>query len=100
LFYGIDGSLIGLSLDDALVRTGLPDSHQRDRARRGAIGLGLGYLLTPRVIVSFDAVGGSSGLTASRFENATSALVQTGYGDNRFVSFHAAVQADLTRRCS
>ncbi len=96
LFYGIDGSLIGLSLDDALVRAGTPDSHQRDRARRAAAGAGLGYLLTPRVILSFDAVGGSSTLTARQFENATSELVQNGSGGSRFVSFHGALQADLS----
>ena len=63
-FYGIDGSLIGLSLDDALVRTGAPNSHQRDRARRGAAGFGVRVLLTPRVILSFDGAGGSSRLSA------------------------------------
>src|SRR5690349_19968843 len=49
LFYGLDGSHIGLSLDDALVRASVANSNQRDRARRGAAGLGLGYLLTPKV---------------------------------------------------
>jgi hypothetical protein len=84
-------------MDDALVRTEAPNSHQRDRARRGAAGFGLGYLLTPRVILSFDAVGGSSNLNALRFDNATSALAQSGTGGRHFVSFHGAVQADMTR---
>ena len=97
LLYGIDGSLTGLSLDDALVRAGARNSHQRDRMRRGAVGAGLGYLLTPRVILSVDAAGGSSKLTAGRYENTTNALVQKGQGDSRFASFHGAVQADLSR---
>jgi hypothetical protein len=98
LFYGVDASFIGLSLNDGLVRTGAVDSQQRDRARRGALGLGLGYFLTPRVILSFDLVGGSSRLEALRTENATGALLQSGSGDSRFVSLHGALQADLTRR--
>jgi hypothetical protein len=96
LFYGFDASLVGLSLDDGLVRAGIANSHQRDRARRGALGLGFGYLLSPRVILSFDAVGGSSRLSALRTADTTGTLLQAGQGDDRFVSFHGAVQADLT----
>jgi hypothetical protein len=97
LFYGLDASLVGLSLDDALVRAGAVNSHQRDRSHREAFGLGLGYVLNPRVILTFDAVGGASTLAALRLENATSRLLQNGQADSRFISFHTAIQADLSR---
>ena len=97
VFYGLNASMVGLSLDDALVRAGAVNSHQRDRSRRPAFGAGLGYVLSPRVILTFDAVGGTSSLTARRLENATSRLLQNGNVDDRFVSAHAAIQADLSR---
>ncbi len=97
LFYGLDASWVGLSLNDGLVRAGAVDSQQRDRARRGALGIGFGYLLHPRVTLSLDVVGGSSRLDALRSGTATGTLLQTGSGDSRFVSVHGAVQADLSR---
>jgi hypothetical protein len=97
LFYGLDASLVGLSLDDALVRAVVVNSNQRDRSHREAFGAGLGYVLNPRVIFTFDAVGGKSSLTARRFESATSRLLQNGNADDRFVSLHAAIQTDLSR---
>ena len=50
-----------------------------------------------RVLMTLDAVGGTSSLTALRLENATSRLVQNGQGDDHFVSLHLAIQADLSR---
>ena len=67
--------MVGLSLDDALVRAGAVNSHQRDRSHREAFGLGLGYVLNPRLILTFDAVGGTSSLTALRVESATQPAV-------------------------
>ena len=97
LFYGLDASVVGLSLDDALVRIAAVNSHQRDRSHREAFGFGLGYVITPRLILTFDAVGGKSSLTALRLETATSRLLQNDHGDDRFVSGHFAIQADVTR---
>ena len=54
-------------------------------------------MLTPRVILTFDAAGGRSNLSALRLENATSSTLQNGHSDSRFVSFHTAIQADVTR---
>jgi hypothetical protein len=97
LFYGLDASVVGLSLDDALVRAAAVKSHQRDRSQREAFGVGLGYVLNPRVILTFDAVGGTSSLTALRLESATSHLLQNNHADDRFVSLHTAIQTDVTR---
>jgi FecR protein len=97
LFYGLDASIVGISLDDALVRGGAPNSHQRDRSHREAFGMGLGYALSSRVILTFDAVGGISSLAARRLETATNRLLQNDNADDRFVSFHTAIQADLSR---
>jgi hypothetical protein len=98
LFYGVEASWLGLSLDEGLVRTQTPDSLQRDRAHRGTLGLGLGYLLNRRTVLSFDLAGGTSPATIARSETATGTLLQTGAGKNRFVSAHAAVQSDVWRR--
>ncbi|MBZ5619796.1 MAG: FecR family protein [Acidobacteriia bacterium] len=98
LSYGVTGAWLGVSLQDGLVRTNAVDSHERDRAQRGSLGLGLGYALTRRVLLSLDVAGGAARTQAARTENATGALLQNGNANSHFVSMHGAVQADLTRR--
>jgi hypothetical protein len=98
LFYGLDASLVGLSLDDGLVRQDAANSHQRDRARRAVAGAGLGYLLNRRVILTFDLSGGASSLRAARSEDASGLLLQNNRGDDHFLAAHGSLQADLTRR--
>ncbi len=98
LSYGITGAWLGVSLQDGLVRTNAVDSHERDRAQRGSLGLGLGYALTRRVMLSFDTAGGATRTQAARTEDGTGALLQNGTANGHFLSVHGAVQADLTRR--
>ena len=98
LSYGITGAWLGVSLQDGLVRTNAVDSHERDRAQRGSLGVGLGYALTRRVVLSLDVAGGATRTQAARTEDATGALLQNGTANGHFVSVHGAVQADLTRR--
>jgi hypothetical protein len=74
------------------------DSHQRDRARRPTVAAGLGYALTRRTTLSFDLAGGSARTWASRTEDASGRLLQNAVAGNQFVSAHAAVQSDITRR--
>ena len=100
LFYGLDASIVGLSLDDALVRAGAVNSHQRDRSHREAFGLGLGYVLNPRVILTLDAVGGTSSLMALRLENATSRLLQNGQADEPlYLAAHGDPGGPFARIC-
>ena len=98
LSYGVTAAWLGVSLQDGLVRTNAVDSHERDRAQRGSLGLGLGYALTRRVVLSFDLAGGATRTQAARTEDGTGALLQNGTANGHFISTHAAVQADVTRR--
>ncbi|HLK62140.1 MAG TPA: FecR domain-containing protein [Bryobacteraceae bacterium] len=97
LFYGVTAAWLGVSLRDGLVRTNAVDSHERDRAQRGSLGLGVGYALTRRVMLSLDLAGGATRTQAARNEDATGNLLQNGTANGHFVSAHAAVQADLTQ---
>jgi hypothetical protein len=98
LSYGIAASWLGISLGDAVSRIGAVDSHQRDGARRPTVAFGLGYALTRHTTLSFDLAGGSGRTWASRTEDSTGALLQNAVAGSRFVSAHAAVQSDITRR--
>jgi hypothetical protein len=98
LYYGIAGSWLGISLLDGLVRTNTTNSHERDRAHRASAGLGMGYSLSTRTVLTFDLAGGAAHNSAMRTEDATRRLVQNSGGSGRFVSMHGAVQHDLTRR--
>ncbi len=98
LFYGITGSWSGVALGDALVRTGTVNSHERDRAQNGSVGFGLSYALRRRAILTFDTAAGTSRIAALRLEDATGLAVQNGTANTHFLSTHAAVQVDLTRR--
>jgi hypothetical protein len=98
LSYGFTAAWLGVSLLDGMNRITAVDSHERDRAQRGSVAFGLGYALTRRTTLSFDLAGGSARTWAARTEDATGALLENAVADNRFVSAHAAVQMDITRR--
>jgi hypothetical protein len=98
LSYGVTAGWLGLSLADGLVRPDAVNSHQRDGAGRGSLGFGLGYQLTRRVVLAWDLAGASTRSEATRFENATGSTLQNGTANSRFLSAHAAVMVDLTRR--
>ena len=98
LFYGLTASWMGLSLEEKLTRLFNVNSLQRDRAHRATLGLGLGYVLGRRTVLSFDVAGGTSSASIARGETATGALLQAGNGDSRFVSTHFAVQSDVWKR--
>jgi hypothetical protein len=98
LSYGIAAAWLGISLLDGMNRIGAVDSHQRDRMKRGTAAVGLGYALTRRITLSFDLAAGSAPTSAARTEDGTGVLLQSAVAGNRFVSAHAAVQSDITRR--
>ncbi len=97
LLYGVAGAWTGVSLADGLVRSNAVDSHARDRAQRGSIGIGLGYAVSPRVMLTFDLAGGAARTQAARVESDTGSTLQNGTNNSRFFSVHSAIQADLTR---
>ena len=98
LSYGFTAAWLGVSLLDGMNRIAAVDSHERDRAQRGSVAFGLGYALSRRTTLSFDLAGGSARTWAARTEDATGALLQNAVAGSRFVSAHAAVQIDMTRR--
>jgi hypothetical protein len=97
LYYGVTAAWLGISLLDGMTRTTTVDSHERDRAQRGSVAIGLGYALTRSTTLSFDLAGGSARTWASRTEDATLALLQNAAADSHFTSAHIAVQSDITR---
>jgi hypothetical protein len=98
LSYGFAAAWLGISLLDGMNRITTVNSHERDRAQRGTVAAGLGYALTQRTTLSFDLAGGSARTWAARTEDATGALLENAVAGSHFVSAHAAVQSDITRR--
>lgn len=98
LFYGAAGSWLGTSLAGGLAPSGTAESLARDRAQRNSLGFGMGYAASRRVLLTLDTAAGASRVAASRFENATGNLLQNGAANGHFVSAHAALQVNLTRR--
>jgi hypothetical protein len=98
LSYGFAAAWLGISLLDGMNRIATVDSHERDRAQRGTVAAGLGYALTRSTTLSFDLAGGSARTWAARTEDGTGALLQNAVAGSHFVSAHAAVQSDITRR--
>jgi hypothetical protein len=98
LFYGVTGGWLGVSLADDLARTNTVNSYESDRAQHGSMGLGIGYALSRRTILTFDTAAGASRVASSRLEDATGNLLQNGTANSHFFSGHTAVQVNLTRR--
>ncbi|MDE3164705.1 MAG: FecR domain-containing protein, partial [Acidobacteriota bacterium] len=98
LYYGVTAAWLGISLADSLARNYTVPSHERDRAQRGSLALGLGYALSPRTVLTLDLAGGTGRTWASRTEDATGALLQNGLDRSHFGSLHLSIQQDLTRR--
>jgi len=98
LFYGATGSWLGTSLAGGLAPSGTADSLARDRAQRDSLGFGIGYAASRRVLLTLDTAAGTSRVASSRLESLTGNLLQNGAADGHFVSAHAAIQVNLTRR--
>jgi hypothetical protein len=98
LYYGVTAAWLGVSLLDGMTRTTTVDSHERDRAQRGSVAVGLGYALTRSTTLSFDLAGGNARTWTSRTEDATRNVLQNAVSDGHFTSAHLAVQNDITRR--
>ena len=98
LFYGIEGSYLFATIDENARRTGVVDSIINSRSRRATLGFGLGYVLRPRTVFSFDVTGGIARINDARNENATSNLLESEGKRASFLSLHGALQADVWRR--
>jgi len=98
LFYGIEGSYLSANTDETTRRSRVVDSTIGDRSTRATLGFGLGYVLRPRTVFSFDVAGGAAHITDSRHEKATGNLLEDERKKAFFLSLHGAVQADVWRR--
>ena len=98
LFYGIESSYLFATIDENARRSGVVDSIINSRSRRATLGFGLGYVLKPRTVFSFDVTGGVARITDTRNESATSNLLENERKKASFLSLHAAIQADIWRR--
>jgi len=98
LFYGIEGSYFIVDSSGRTRRARVVDSNEQAESSRAAIGFGLGYFFKPRTVFSFDVSGGITRVSNTRYERATGNLVEDEQKQARFISIHAAVQADVWRR--
>lgn len=98
LFYGFEGSLFGLSLQDSLSTAGTASSQQRDRLNRESAGFGIAYLPWRRTVLAADFAFGFSRIGAIRTQSAGGLLLQNGNDDSRFESLHIALQREIGSR--
>jgi hypothetical protein len=98
LFYGIEGSYLFAITDENARRSGVVDSVVGSRSRRATLGFGVGYVLRPRTVFSFDVTGGVARINDARHEIATTNPVENERKRASFLSLHAALQADISRR--
>ena len=97
LFYGAEGNLIFSNTRQNLLQGGIADSTERARAHRATLGFGLGYILRPRTILSFDIAGGLINTSQRRTDDLSGNLLETELKRARFLSLHAAIQTDVWR---
>jgi hypothetical protein len=97
LFYGAEASLLFANTRENLRQGTIDNSTERARTPRATLGFGVGYILRPRTIFSFDVAGGLIGSNQRRTEDSTGGLLETERQRARFLSFHAAVQTDVWR---
>lgn len=97
LFYGVEGTLLFTNLDAQLKRAVFLNSRENDRAKRGTLGVGIGYALRRRTLIGLDVTGGFSGTNNWWREDATKSLLEAEQQRTRFWALHAAVQTDIWR---
>lgn len=98
LFYGAEGSLLFGRGDENVRRAIVVDSNERSRTTRATLGFGLGYALRPRTVFSFDVSGGFARTRNLRREDFTGNPLESERKAARFLSLHAALQADVWRK--
>src|SRR5262249_24114723 len=105
LFYGVEGSYLYERIHRRREMPNQPMADMRYLARRGSIGGGLGFFLTPKILIDFDVASGLFYNTEPG-ENVPGLLVGSFFGSftssprnsrGQFLSAHAAVQTNLWR---
>lgn len=98
LFYGVEGGLLSGRSDESISHAVVVDSHEVSKATRATLGIGIGYALRQRTVFSFDVSGGFARTRGLRREDATGNPLENERETARFLSLHAALQADVWRR--
>jgi hypothetical protein len=98
IFYGVEASVTGVRMDDSLLRTLSADAHQHTQAARWAAGAGVGWIVTPRVTLSFDLAYGDGRVALRRFEDATGNVLEDNRQNTKFATVHSAIQVNLWRK--
>lgn len=98
LFYGLEGSYFFSNTDGRTRRARVVDSNAFARSTRATLGFGLGYVIRPRTVLSFDLAGGAARIDDKRSERSTGNLLEDEKKKAFFLSLHGAVQADVWRR--
>ena len=98
LFYGIEGSYLFATTGENARRSGVVNSIISNDSQRATLGFGLGYVVRPRTVFSFDITRGVARINDARHESATTNLLETESKKASFFSLHAAMQADVWRR--
>lgn len=98
LFYGVEGSYFYSNTAGRTLRAPVVDSNAFARSTRSTLSFGLGYLVRPRTVFSFDLAGGFAHIADNRSERATGNSLEDEKRKAFFLSLHGAVQADVWRR--
>ncbi len=95
IYIGMEGGWLVAHRFEDIHRSVIVDSSENTTTRRTTVGVGLGLILSPRTILSFDVAGGLIRSAGDRTENATSKLLESKLGHTDYLSFHVALQKDL-----
>ena len=98
LFYGLEGSILFARSHENLRRAVIVDSTERGTLSRATLGFGVGYILRPHTIFSFDVAGGLINTNQRRTEDFTGNSLEAERQRARFVSLHAALQTDVWKK--
>lgn len=98
LFYGVEGGLLFGKSEESIRRAIDMNSREHATVNRATLGFGVGYAPRPRTVFSFDVSGGFVRAQSLSREDATGNVLEDERETSRFLSLHAALQADVWRR--
>jgi len=98
LFYGLEGSLLRVGIDEEIRRAIIVDSTERGNVTRAAIGFGVGYALRRGTVLSGDFAFGLSDVRERNYEDETGNLLEDRRQHTHFASAHLGLQTDIWRQ--
>ncbi|QQS47711.1 MAG: FecR domain-containing protein [Acidobacteriota bacterium] len=95
LYYGIESSWIDVAINQSIRRSVIVPAHDKKDLRRALAGAGLGYILRPGTLLSFDVAAGVIRIDNALTEDSTANPLENRIERKHFVSMHLAAQSDL-----